>query len=78
MSILMVRDWVEFKEIKEILQITDGNLASHAAALEKNNYIEVKKEFVGKKTRTTFQVSQLGKKAFEDHLSQLEKLMKNF
>ena len=75
MSILMVRDWVEFKEIKEILQITDGNLASHATALEKNNYIEVKKEFIGKKPRTTYQASPLGRKAFEDHLAQLEKLI---
>jgi len=76
MSILMVRDWVEFRELKELLEITDGNLASHANALEKNSYIEVKKEFIGKKPRTTYKVTTLGKKAFTDHLAQLEKLMR--
>lgn len=76
MSILIIRDWVEFKELKSLLDITDGNLASHAGALEKNGYIQVHKEFVGKKPRTTYQVTALGKKAFTDHLSQLEKLMR--
>jgi len=76
MSILMVRDWVEFKELKALLDITDGNLASHAGALEKQAYLEVRKEFVGKKPRTTYQVTALGKKAFTDHLAQLEKLMR--
>ena len=75
MSILMVRDWVEFKELKELLDITDGNLASHAGALEKNQYIQVRKEFVGKKPRTTYAVTQTGRKAFQDHLTALEKLL---
>lgn len=76
MSVLMVRDWVEFKELKALLEITDGNLASHAAALEKSQYIEVRKEFVGKKPRTTYNVTPLGRKAFSDHLAQLEKLLR--
>lgn len=76
MSVLMVRQWVEFKELKELLEITDGNLASHAGALEKNNYLEVRKEFVGKKPRTTYNVTSTGRKAFTDHLAQLEKLMR--
>jgi len=75
MSILMVRDWVEFKELKELLDITDGNLASHIGALEKNEYIQVRKEFVGKKPRTTYAVTPLGRKAFSDHLAALEKLL---
>ncbi|SEA49949.1 Winged helix DNA-binding domain-containing protein [Arachidicoccus rhizosphaerae] len=75
MSILMVRDWVEFKELKELLDITDGNLASHAGALEKNQYLQVRKEFVGKKPRTTYAVTQLGRKSFQDHLAALEKLL---
>ena len=49
MSILMVNEWVDFTEMKTLLNITDGNLASHASALEKSEYIVVKKEFVGKK-----------------------------
>ncbi|MHC0442666.1 winged helix-turn-helix domain-containing protein [Flavobacterium sp. 3-210] len=77
MSVLMVNDWVDFTEMKTLLNITDGNLASHASALEKSEYIEVKKEFVGKKPRTSYQVTALGRVAFKEHLSYLEKLMKS-
>ncbi|MFD1601710.1 winged helix-turn-helix domain-containing protein [Flavobacterium artemisiae] len=77
MSILMVNDWVDFTEMKTLLNITDGNLASHSAALEKASYIEVKKEFVGKKPKTSYQVTDLGRAAFKEHLSYLEKLMKS-
>jgi DNA-binding PadR family transcriptional regulator len=75
MSVLMVNDWVDFKEMKNLLEITDGNLASHSSALEKSNYIEVKKEFVGKKPKTSYRVTNSGRIAFEDHLNALEKLL---
>ncbi|WP_431242976.1 winged helix-turn-helix domain-containing protein [Flavobacterium sp. P21] len=77
MSVLMVNDWVDFTEMKTLLNITDGNLASHASALEKSEYIEVKKEFVGKKPKTSYQVTALGRATFKEHLSYLEKLMKS-
>ncbi|RRJ92823.1 transcriptional regulator [Paenimyroides tangerinum] len=76
MSVLMVNEWVDFTEMKNLLQVTDGNLASHSAALEKNQYIEVKKEFVGKKPRTSYKISELGKRAFQEHLNFLEKMMR--
>ena len=76
MSILMVNDWVEFTEMKSLLDITDGNLASHSSALEKGEYIEVKKEFVGKKPKTSYRVTNKGRVAFEQHLKSLEKLLK--
>lgn len=76
MSVLMVNDWVDFTEMKSLLQVTDGNLASHSASLEKNEYIEVKKEFVGKKPRTSYRVTEKGKKAFQEHLAFLEKMMR--
>ena len=75
MSVLMVNEWVEFKEMKETLDITDGNLASHIAGLEKNEYIEVKKEFVGKKPKTSYRATKAGRKAFNQHLNSLEKLI---
>jgi hypothetical protein len=75
MSVLMVNDWVDFSEMKSLLEITDGNLASHSNALEKASYIEVKKEFVGKKPKTSYRVTQNGRKAFTDHLNGLEKLL---
>ncbi|MCY0970906.1 winged helix-turn-helix domain-containing protein [Chryseobacterium wangxinyae] len=75
MSVLMVNDWVDFSEMKNLLDITDGNMASHSNALEKANYIEVKKEFVGKKPKTSYRVTQTGRIAFTEHLDALEKLI---
>ncbi len=77
MSILMVNDSVEFSTLKEMLDITDGNLASHIAALEKIEYVNVTKQFIGKKPNTTYTVTKAGKKAFNEHLDALEKLLKN-
>ena len=77
MSILMVNDYVDFATLKEQLQITDGNLASHIAALEKLAYIEVRKQFIGKKPNTSYATTALGKQAFSAHLDALEKLIKH-
>lgn len=76
MSILMVNDWVDFGTVKEMLDITDGNLASHIIALEKLKYVEVRKQFVGKKPNTTYIATEQGKKAFMDHLNALESIIK--
>ncbi len=76
MSVLMVNEWVDFNTLKTLLNLTDGNLASHISALEKAEYIAVKKEFVGKKPRTTYNVTTSGKQAFRLHLNALEKLLK--
>jgi DNA-binding MarR family transcriptional regulator len=75
MSVLMVNDWVEFTTLKEMLNLTDGNLASHIKALEKENYIEVKKQFIGNKPNTSYRVTLDGRKAFEEHLKALEELI---
>jgi DNA-binding HxlR family transcriptional regulator len=75
MSVLMVNDWVDFSEMKSLLEITDGNLASHSNALEKAAYREVNKEFVGKKPKTSYRVTQSGREAFTVHLNALEKLL---
>ena len=50
MSILSVNEWVSYKEIKNLLDLTDGNLASHIHALEKINFIEIKKTIYRKKS----------------------------
>ena len=75
MSALLVNDAVDFLTLKELLDVTDGNLASHISALEKIDYIAVKKEFVGKKTKTSYVVTSLGRKEFNAHLNALEKLV---
>ena len=67
MSALIVNEWISFNELKQMLELTDGNLASHAAFLESKQYIEVRKAFVGKKTETSFRITQEGKQAFKKH-----------
>lgn len=76
MSVLMVNDSVDFNTLKDLLQVTDGNLASHAAALEKEGFVHIKKEFVGKKPVTSYSATKVGVKAFEEHLDALEKLLR--
>lgn len=76
MSILVVSEWVVYGELKERLSLTDGNLASHIAALDKLKYIEIKKEFVGKRPQTSYKVTEAGRKAFKDHLDGLEALIR--
>ena len=76
MSVLMVNEWVEFNELKTLLEVTDGNLASYIAALKKKGFIEVRKRFVGKKPNTSFRVTSEGRTAFEQHLAALENLLR--
>lgn len=76
MSALMVNDQVSFNELKELIQVTDGNLASHLKALEENGLIKVNKGFVGRKTNTTYAVTKAGEKAFRQHLDALEQMIK--
>lgn len=75
MSILMVNETIDFASIKEQLQLTDGNIASHITALEKLDYIQVTKQFIGKKPNTSYSATPAGKKAFSEHLDALEKLI---
>ena len=77
MSILLVNESVDFNMLKELLQVTDGNIASHITALEKFKYIEIRKQFIGKKPNTSYAVTKSGKKAFADHLDALERLIKS-
>ena len=76
MSVLMVNPEVDFKTMKETLDVSDGNLASHTSALEKLQYISIEKKFIGKKPNTTYKVTPEGKEAFQNHLAALEALLK--
>lgn len=77
MSMLVVNTSLDFNALKDMLQVTDGNLASHISALEKAGYIEVRKGFIGRKTNTTYRATKVGTKAFKDHLDSLENFIKN-
>ena len=76
MSVLMVNDRYDFNSLKELLDITDGNLASHLKGLEKEEYITVHKTFLGRKPNTNYEATENGKKAFKQHLDALEQLIK--
>lgn len=76
MSLLMVTEWLEFNELKSSLDLTDGNLASHMTRLEDKGYIVVRKQFVGKKTQTTYRATDAGQKAFRAHLDALERIIR--
>lgn len=76
MSALAVNDSLDFTALKEYLNVTDGNLASHIKALEKEGFLGVKKSFVGRKPNTQYSMTQSGKSAFEAHLLALEQLIK--
>ncbi len=75
MSALAVNEKFDFNALKEFLEVTDGNLASHLKALEKEKFIDVEKSFVGRKPNTAYFMTQAGKKAFDDHLNALEILI---
>jgi DNA-binding MarR family transcriptional regulator len=76
MSILVVNESADFNRLKELLSVTDGNLASHLKALEKESYILVEKSFIGRKPNTRYSATKLGKAEFKKHIDALEKLLK--
>jgi DNA-binding MarR family transcriptional regulator len=76
MSSLMVNAEVNYNELKELLQVTDGNLASHLKGLEEAGFVKVYKGFIGRKTNTSYKVTKLGEKAFKQHLDALETMIR--
>lgn len=76
MAALAINNALDFNSLKEFLDVTDGNLASHLKALEKEEFIQVEKSFVDKKSNTSYAATAFGRKAFNDHLNALEKLIK--
>src|SRR5690606_11574305 len=75
-SVLMVNNNISFNDLKQLLELTDGNLASHLNTLEQAEYIKMHKAFVGRKTNTTYTITELGRQAFQGHLNALEKMIK--
>ena len=77
MSVLMVNDTQSFNALKELLGLTDGNLATHLRTLEESGYVLVQKQFIGRKPNTTYSATPTGRQAFSDHLTALEAFIKN-
>ena len=75
MSILSVNDAADFNTMKELLDVTDGNLASHLKALESLEYVQSTKQFLGRKPNTQYRITLLGRKHFQEHIDALAKLI---
>jgi len=75
MSALMVNNALDFNNLKDLLGVTDGNLASHLKALEKHQLIQISKQFIGRKPNTTYSATELGRLSFKKHLNALEQLL---
>ena len=76
MSILMVNDSADFNMLKELLDLTDCNLASHLKALEGIGYVQSAKQFVGRKPNTQYSITEQGRESFKEHIDALEALLK--
>lgn len=76
MSVLLANEEYDFSSLKELLDVTDGNLASNLKTLEKEGYLTVEKSFVDRKPNTRYKKTEKGRKAFENHLTALENLIK--
>jgi DNA-binding MarR family transcriptional regulator len=76
MSILTVNEEISFNDLKQMLEVTDGNLATHLQTLEESGYIKVHKGFIGRKTNTTYSITRAGDKAFKDHIQGLENMIR--
>lgn len=77
MSALAANDTLDFNALKEHLEVTDGNLASHLKALKKEKFLGINKSLVGRKLNTSFYMTKQGKKAFEEHIAALENLIRS-
>lgn len=77
MSVLMVNESLSFNALKELLQLTDGNLATHLRALEEQGFVSVQKQFVGRKPNTTYAATDDGRTAFTQHLNVLEAFIRS-
>ena len=76
MSVLSVNSRASFNHLKEVLEVTDGNLASHLKSLEGAGYIAVIKTFKNRKPNTKYEITSSGAGAFESHLKALEEILK--
>ncbi len=75
-SVLVANESYDFNALKELLETTDGNLATHLKALEREKYISVTKSFVDRKPNTRYKITERGRSAFKKHLDALEELIK--
>jgi DNA-binding MarR family transcriptional regulator len=76
MSVLAANGSADFAALKSLLDLTDGNLASHTRSLEEAGYIRSEKKFIGRKPNTTYLITDAGRTAFAAHIDALERFLK--
>ena len=76
MAALAAREHMEFTALRGLLELTDGNLASHMSVLERHRYVRIQKRFRGKKPQTTYQLTEAGRRAFAEHIAALEEVIR--
>jgi DNA-binding MarR family transcriptional regulator len=76
MSALAVNSSLDFTALKEFLDVTDGNLATHIKKLEQEGFVSVEKSFIDNKPNTKYNMTPEGKAAFDDYLSLMEQIIK--
>lgn len=69
LNVLGTREMLEFGQLKTMLGMTDGNLATHLAVLERAGYVDIAKDFVGKKPRTRVALTSKGRRALRGHVA---------
>jgi len=75
MVMLINAEKVEFKEIKERLELTSGNMTRHMGVLVDHGFVEVEKIFVGKKPKTLYLITETGREAFRGYLKILRDII---
>jgi len=75
MTALYTDGKLTFTTLKKRLNVTDGSLGIHLLKLEKLNYITSKKEFVGRRPRTTYRLTATGKRALRKYLDSMQQLL---
>jgi DNA-binding MarR family transcriptional regulator len=73
---LEVGDEVDFTYLRDLLEVTDGNLGAHLRKLEESGYITINKTFVDRKPRSFISATQEGRRVFEEHVAALESIIK--
>jgi len=76
MSVLVANGSADFATLKSLLELTDGNLASHTRHLEDAGYVRCKKSFIGRKPNTMYVITESGREAFAAHIDAMERFLK--
>ena len=74
---LYVRAKMDFTDLQEELDLTEGNLSTHLRKLEKAEYVKLEKTFEERRPRTTYKITKKGRRELKEHIKKLEKLIKS-